>query len=289
MLRNLTSLLAALAFTASATAALAEEPTKSYPDCGREPTDAEVAAAKGAFQAGNASFNEADYARAIDYWEDAYRRDCTANPLLLNLARAYELAGRKRQAVVSLETFLVREPNSGEKDQINRRIEVLKKKIAEEDAAVASAPAPLNGSGVSAPPPGSGQPAPAEPSSDSAKRSPGPWILIGVGGAAVIVGTIGIVNNKKKVDDADSECSGNRNMCAFEVAKRGNDARTALNASAVITGAGGLLIGGGVVWYILDSQRVERANQALSHLPLRARFTPVVGPGVAALSVSGSF
>lgn len=281
MLRNLNSLLAALAFTASTTALYAEEPTKSYPDCGREPTDAEVAAAKGAFQAGNASFNEADYARAIDYWEDAYRRDCTANPLLLNLARAYELAGRKRQAVVSLETFLAREPNSGEKDQITRRIEVLKKKIAEEDAAAAAAPAPTNG-GFTAPPPSAGQPTPVEPSSDKAKRSPGPWVLIGVGGAAAIVGTIGIINNKKKVDDADAECvGGNRNQCSPAVADRGNDARSALNASAVITGAGGLLLGGGIVWYILDGQRVERANAA--------RVVPVVGPGIAGLSVSGAF
>ena len=138
-------LLPALLLISTPAIANAEEPTKTYPDCGREPTEAEVAAAKGAFQAGNASFNEADYARAIDYWEDAYRRDCTANPLLLNLARAYELAGRKRQAVVSLETFLAREPNSGEKDQINRRVEVLKKKIAEEDAAAAASAPASNG------------------------------------------------------------------------------------------------------------------------------------------------
>ena len=81
MLRNLKSLFAAVALLLAPAMAHAEEPTKSYPDCGREPTEAEVAAAKGAFQAGNASFNEADYARAIDYWEDAYRRDCTANQI----------------------------------------------------------------------------------------------------------------------------------------------------------------------------------------------------------------
>jgi tetratricopeptide (TPR) repeat protein len=290
MLRNLNSLFAALALTAVTTAALAEEPTKSYPDCGREPTDGEVAAAKGAFQAGNASFNEADYARAIDYWEDAYRRDCTANPLLLNLARAYELAGRKRQAVVSLETFLTREPNSGEKEQIGRRIEVLKKKILEEDAAAASAPAATNGGAVAAPLASSSPLAPAEqPATDKAKRSPGPWIVIGVGGAAMIVGTLGIISNKKKVDDADEECGGNRNVCSVAVADRGNDARSALNASGVITGAGGLLLGGGIVWYILDGRRVENANQALSARPLRARVAPVVGPGVAGLSVSGVF
>lgn len=291
MLRTLNSLLVALALLAAPAVALAEEPTKSYPDCGREPTDAEVAAAKGAFQAGNASFNEADYARAIDYWEDAYRRDCTANPLLLNLARAYELAGRKRQAVVSLETFLAREPNSGEKDQIGRRIDVLKKKIAEEDAAAASAPTPTNGSASTAAPAGATQPLPEGTSADKAKRSPGPWILIGVGGAATIVGTIGIVANKKKVDDADAECGGNRNMCPYAVAKRGNDARTALNASGVIAGAGVALVIGGVVWYFVDGKRVDRANEG-GRAParsFRARMDPLLAPGVAGLSLSGAF
>src|SRR5438445_237295 len=168
--------------------AIAAWSTKCYPDCVREQNDAEVAAAKGAFQSGNASFNEADYARAIDYWEDAYRRDCTANPLLLNLARAYELAGRKRQAVVALETFLAREPNSGEKEQINRRVEVLKKKIAEEDAAAAAAPPPSTG--PTPPPPPGPTTGPVEPAPTQAKRSPWPWVVIGVGGAAAIVGTI---------------------------------------------------------------------------------------------------
>ncbi len=285
MLRTLNSLIAALALLVTPALAFAEEPTKSYPDCGREPTDAEVAAAKGAFQAGNASFNEADYARAIDYWEDAYRRDCTANPLLLNLARAYELAGRKRQAVVSLETFLAREPNSGEKDQINRRVEVLKKKIAEEDAAAAVAAPPSSGTSAASPN-NAGAPVLADTTTPKAKRSPGPWILIGLGGAATIVGTIGVISNKKKISDADAECGGNRNACPTEVANRGNDARSALNSSAVIAGAGLLAIGGGVVWYILDDSRVSNANASAR---LRPRLTPVLGPAVAGLSVSGAF
>lgn len=286
MLRNLKALLAALALVAVPTLAHAEEPTKSYPDCGREPTDAEVAAAKGAFQAGNASFNEADYARAIDYWEDAYRRDCTANPLLLNLARAYELAGRKRQAVVSLETFLAREPNSGEKDQINRRVEVLKKKIAEEDAAAAVAPAPSNGATAAAA--GNGTTLPPADAPDKAKRSPGPWIVMGLGGAATIVGGIGVLSNKKKINDADEECGGNRNMCPFAIAKRGNDARSALNTYGIVAGVGVAAVAGGLVWYILDGQRVERVNGADQSSRLR-RLTPLVGREFAGLSWSGAF
>ena len=40
-----------------------------------------------------------DYATAITYWRDAYRRDCTAHALLLNLARAFELKGDRAEAV----------------------------------------------------------------------------------------------------------------------------------------------------------------------------------------------
>jgi tetratricopeptide (TPR) repeat protein len=281
MFRNLKSLLAALALLMAPAIAHAEEPTKSYPDCGREPTDGEVAAAKGAFQAGNASFNEADYARAIDYWEDAYRRDCTANPLLLNLARAYELAGRKRQAVVSLETFLAREPNSGEKDQINRRVEVLKKKIAEEDAAAAAAPVPSTGTTTPAgPATGPAAPEPAE----KARRSPWPWVVMGVGGAAFIVGTIGAVDNKKKIDAVEAKCP--MHQCVggdTESINQGNAARTALNRSVIIMGVGGLAVAGGVVWWFLDKKSVDKASQTAT------RVAPFVAPQLAGLSVSGAF
>lgn len=285
MLRNLKSLFAALALLLAPAIAHAEEPTKSYPDCGREPTDAEVQAAKGAFQAGNASFNEADYARAIDYWEDAYRRDCTANPLLLNLARAYELAGRKRQAVLSLETFLAREPNSGEKDQINRRIEVLKKKIAEEDAAAAAAPPPTTGA---TPGTTSAAPNPEPAPVATARRSPWPWVVMGVGGAAVIVGTIGVVDNKKKISDVEAKCPNHQCVGSDTTSiQKGNDARAALTRSVVVVSLGGAAVVGGAIWWFLDKKQVEQAN---GHARVeRPRVTPLVAPQFAGLSVSGAF
>lgn len=293
MLRTLTSLFATLFLLAVPALAQAEEPTKSYADCGREPTDAEVAAAKGAFQAGNASFNEADYARALDYWEDAYRRDCTANPLLLNLARAYELAGRKRQAVVALQTFLAREPGSGEKDQINRRVEVLKKKIAEEDAAAAvppptSNPDKLPNAGpVLPPPPGKASPA--------AKRSAWPWVVMGGGAMIAIVGTLGYVSNSKKVSDSAKQCDNPNTKTIVEgrdrcydtgAVKRGNDARAGVTSSAVIAGVGVAALGAGIVWYVLDGKRVQEASQTASRRP---RLVPLVAPQFAGLSLSGVF
>lgn len=123
-------------------AAAGESPPAPYPECSRQPTDVEVSAAKGAFQAGQASFNEADYDRAITYWEDAYRRDCTAHALLLNLARAYELNNQEQHAVNSLETYLARNPSSPQRDQIARRIEVLKDKLAKQEASATPTPTP---------------------------------------------------------------------------------------------------------------------------------------------------
>ena len=115
--------------------AQAEDAPKPFPPCEKTPTEGDVAGAKGAFQAGQASFEEGDYNRAISYWDDAYRRDCTAHALLLNLARAHELNNQKRHAVVALETYLARQPSSPQRDQIARRIEGLNEKIAQEAGA----------------------------------------------------------------------------------------------------------------------------------------------------------
>src|SRR4029079_4709600 len=97
-----------------------------HPPCTTVPTEADRNAAQGAFAAGQGSFNEADYATAITYWRDAYRRDCTAHALLLNLARASELKSDRAEAVNALETYLQRKPEAPDADQIRRRIENLK-------------------------------------------------------------------------------------------------------------------------------------------------------------------
>ena len=162
----------------------------------------ETAAAKGAYQAGNASFDEADYPRAITYWEDAYRRDCTANLLLKNLARAYELYGQKRQAVVALETFLVREPSTADKEQIQRRIEVLKKQIASEKAVpVAVSPAPPAAAAATT------QPQPRKQNgAQPGKRSIVPLIVAGAGGVVLIVGVGVYAKGAKDVNHYEELC-----------------------------------------------------------------------------------
>src|SRR5690349_1488189 len=72
----------------------ADSPASSgaYPACGAHtPSPDDVAAAKKTFELGNRYMSEADYDRAIAYFRDAYRSDCTAHKLLVFVARANEL------------------------------------------------------------------------------------------------------------------------------------------------------------------------------------------------------
>ena len=274
---------AALLLALPSRVAHAEDEPKAYPECTKTPTDAETVAAKGAYQAGNASFDEADYPRAITYWEDAYRRDCTANLLLKNLARAYELYGQKRQAVVSLETFLVREPNTPDKEQIQRRIEVLKKQIAAESAAPVPPPVavtkPIVTNTASEPPP--------SPDSSGGKRSNTPLILAGAGGAVLIVGAVIYGAGAKDIKDSEDTCP-NR-VCpagpnqAADI-KKGEDARKKATTGGVIAAVGAGAVAGGLIWYFAQPKKA-RATGTL----LRPEVAPAVSPGFAGLSLSGAF
>jgi tetratricopeptide (TPR) repeat protein len=273
---HLKGLLFLAAFSLSSGAAAAED-THQYVECTREPSEADLTAAKAAFQAGNVSFNEADYPRAILYWEDAFRRDCTANPLLLNLARAYELSGQKRQAVIALETFLQREPNSAERAQITRRIEVLKKQIEAEPPPVAPVVAPA-ASSQPEPAPASGtdatEPAPAGGPSTTMRVLP--WVVVGVGGVVTLTGLIIYAGAHKDVNEYKEICGGTQN-CPDEAVKPANEASKRETTGQVITGTGLVVLAGGFLWY------------ALTPKTPRATVTPVALPGYTGLVVDGRF
>jgi hypothetical protein len=271
----------------SASVARAEDAPRPYAACDRTPTEGDTAAAKGAFQAGNASFNEADYDRAITYWEDAYRRDCTAHPLLLNLARAYELDGQKRHAVNALETFRTRSPGSAEDAQIKRRIEKLQEQIAAESA-TAAPPPPGPAPAAVPPPPAPGQPEPEAPAADTGSGGSRPiWPLFIAGGGAVlgIVGGVIWAGGASDVSEFEEKC-GPKRQCPTEAMKEdANDARTKSTVGAVVTFVGaGALVGGLVLYFVQPTT----STTAAMHGPETA-IVPEVAPGYGGLSLSGRF
>lgn len=263
--------------------ALAEAPVTPYPPCERTPTKGDSAAAEGAFQAGNAAYGEADYDRAINYWEDAYRRDCTAHPMLLNLARAYEINGQKRHAVNALRTYVARNPNSSDEGQIKRRIEKLDEQIQAEAAAAAPPPtAPTQPAG--APPPmapvGAPPPPGPEPAPSSGKRPIAPLILVGAGGVAAIVGGIVFIGARSDLNDLETVCPGRICVGRPDLTDQANSALSRQQIGAVVGGVGLAAVAGGLVWYFMSKPSGSAPTTAL---------VPAVAPNFGGAHLVGSF
>jgi len=280
--------------------ARAEDATRPYPACDRTPTPGDVAAAKGAFEAGNGSFNEADYDRAIMYWEDAYRRDCTAHPLLLNLARAYELDGQKQHAVNALEAFLARVPNSSEESQIKRRIEKLQEQIQSEAQAAPppaqTAPSPP---AQTTPPPAPPTNVPPPPPPETAPPSSGghrPITPLIVGGAGLVLTVVsGIIwfGANSDISNFEKQCPGR--VCnaddlgaqkSAQIQSDGNSAITRRNISGALALVGiGAMLGGGV-WYA-----VSKPSESASAAPrgFTAAVSPAFAPGYGGMALQGAF
>jgi tetratricopeptide (TPR) repeat protein len=260
--------------------ALAADSKTPYPPCTTVPTEADRNAAKGAFAAGQGSFNEADYATAITYWRDAYRRDCTAHALLLNLARAYELKGDRSEAVNSLETFLQRKPEAPDADQIRRRIENLKAQMA------AAAPPPI-ATPVAQPGPTAAPPVPPPPPVETSggKRSRVPFIVVGAGGVVFLVGVGVYAAGTKKVGEFEEKCPNRKCPPGQESAiADGNDARAQQNLGGALAGIGLAGVVGGLIWFFASPKEPVQSSAVKT-----PSVTPIVTPGFAGLSLGGQF
>jgi len=254
-----------------------------YPDCHKQPSDADIQGAKGAFQAGSVSFNEADYERAILYWEDALRRDCTATLLLHHLARAYEGQGNLRQAVVALRAYLGRTPDAAERPQIQRRIEVFEQKLQDENQRQTK----LAEAQKTKEPPVMGGTTDQRASSSAMDLRVNPIIPMAVGGvgvAATIVGAIIYFPARSDLKDYRARCS--NGICASaSITSEAQSAESRRNWGAAVGITGLILAVGGTGWYFFNEQ--QRSNAVAP--PKTAVLQPLVGPQFAGLSYSGLF
>jgi hypothetical protein len=198
--------------------------------------------------------------------------------MLFNLARAYELNGQKRQALVALETYLEREPNSSERPQIVRRIEVLKKSIESEPPPAASAtPA------ATAPPPQptNAQTEPLPPPAKSQGRPILPLIVAGVGGLAFTIGGLSWLSATGEVQDYEKQCDDpeNRTGCPPETIGPAEDARKQQQGAGALALIGLPVMVGGLIWYFATPAPASAST----------KVTPAIGPSFAGLSVDGKF
>ena len=278
-------LILAAAFALAPAVAAAEDAPKPFPACEKTPTEGDVAGAKGAFQAGQASFEEGDYNRAASSWDDASRRDCAAHALLLNLARAFELNNQRRHAVGALETYLARQPSSPQRDQIARRIEGLNEKVTQDAGKAGVSPAP----GPDGNPPAVGVDPETPTSPDTGGSRPiTPLIVAGAGGVITILGAVLYLGASSDVKDIEDQCGGGRN-CPPKLAEEGNDARSRQTTWGIVTIGGLAVTAGGLVWYLVSKPSQATSTGALKQKRVLPRVDSLVGRGFAGLGVSGSF
>jgi tetratricopeptide (TPR) repeat protein len=284
-------LVAGIISTSSAAAFGADSKT-AFPPCTTTATEADRKAAQGAFAAGQGSFNESDYPTAITYWRDAYRRDCSAHALLLNLARAYELKGDRAEAVNALETYLQRKPDAADADQIRRRIENLKSQMTATEKPVPATALPAASAAVPPPPPAASAappppPAPQDTADSGRSRSAVPLIVAGGGGVLAVVGALVLAGGASKVKDAEAACP-SREKCSAEIAEQGNEGRRQQTTGGVLLGVGVAAAGGGLLWYFLSSPSGDAPPRTAFDLR-RPTASPAVGPGYAGISLGASF
>ena len=277
--------------------------TTTYPSCeGRKPTQADTDAAHGAYVAGKGSFDEADYTTALNYFKDAYRRDCTKHELLVIIARAYELKGERSEAIRALETYLERVPNAQDAEVQKRRIANLRTQIAAMPPAATAPPSSGTGSASAAMPPASPSPsapsqAPAAsgvsastetaPVSQGPSRTHGvaPWIVVWAGGVALAAGAALLAVGLSDVSDAEKVCP-NHNACDNADARsKGNSGRSLETIGVIVGGVGVAAVAAGLVWHFVEPTDAVRPASASS----KARVSPDVRPGYAGLSLVGSF
>jgi tetratricopeptide (TPR) repeat protein len=282
-------LLVALMGTAVAVPAFAQQPNAYPPPCDASKVSrGDVDRAHTVYLSGKQYLDESNYDKAISYFNDAYSIDCSVHAILPIIATAYERKGDKGEAVRALEEYLRRSPNAPDREHIERRIKNLSDQLshaepaptgpAASSAGTASAPPPSASPEPSAAPAVSTEPPAAVPP-PSHSRSPGPWILTGVGGAATIAGIVVWVVGHGDISTAETACNG-RTGCQPAVASQGNNGRRLETAGAVVGGVGLATLAGGLVWLIL---------QKPAESPTSAAFvSPVVAPGYAGITIGSS-
>ena len=266
-----------------------------YPPCSKQPTDAQSDEAHKKYLVGKDAYDGSDWDAAIRSFNEAYRADCTKHELLVIISRAYEQKHELRESVETLKLYLRRAANVSQTDRDNyeRRIKRLSDELAK------ASPQPTTSNTVAppltatAPPTASNSGPPPPPASH---HSPYPFILAGVGAAAVIVGVVVILTTPALPAncDADSEicrvpttpgideASYRANELASDQKKAGTHKSQPIVGGAIVAG-GGLMLVGGILWFFLEPTTPDKAGA------LTPRISPQLAPGYGGFSLTGTF
>jgi hypothetical protein len=276
-------------------AAFAQPAVPTFPECTKKASKDDIEAAKNAHRVAKEFYDRADYDKAIQYWSDAYKFDCSANDLLINIANAYEKKGDRAATIATLEAYLKR---TGPNPTIEEKVKNLKALMAPPPPQPTAQPSATAQPTTSVPvPPPTATTVPTAPAPEGVRPyGAKPWILVGGGGAIAIAGAILLPIGLGNLASADAACP-NR-MCGknTSAAGQGNAGRAESVAGGVLLGAGVALAIGGLAWQF-GGNKPGPASQALRGASLASQappagslwLKPMAGRGASGLVAGGSF
>jgi tetratricopeptide (TPR) repeat protein len=228
--------------------------------------EARIVAAKKAFAAGTRAYTNGEFETALAKFERAY--ELTGSPdLLYNIATVSDRMRRDEDALEAYEGYLEARPTSADREHVAGRIDVLRaaieaRKRAELDAEIEARKAAIDAAArVKA----------ERPLTEHVGPGPGPWITIGVGGAAIVSGAVLVGLGQRDQKSVESAPAGSSFAMVHEMADRG-PRRTKAGVALMSVGAAGVI--GGMIWQLTGGH-----EEAL----------PEVSIGPTGISVKGTF
>jgi tetratricopeptide (TPR) repeat protein len=228
--------------------------------------EARISQAKKAFAAGTRAYANGEFKSALGSFQRAY--ELTGSPdLLYNIATVSDRMRRDEEALAAYEGYLEARPKSVDREHVESRIDVLRaaieaRKRAELDAEIEARKAAIDAAArVKA----------ERPLTEYVGPGPGPWITIGVGGAALVTGAVLVGLGQKDQKEVESAPAGSSYSMVQEMADRG-PRRT--KAGIALMTVGGVGIVGGIIWQLTGGH-----EEAM----------PEVSIGPTGVSVKGTF
>ena len=252
----------------------AQTMANDFPVCTKKATEVEQEQARQKFIAARQDSDEGQYDTAIKRFKIAYDLDCSKPELLLMIATAFEKKGdltSKQAAVAALEVYTQRAPKDApDMATTLTKIDNMKKALS-----TTPPPSASNGNGASKP---------EEPHEHSVV----PWIVVGVGGAALVTGLVLSFIPYPDGCSTDNQANGKPGTCTGPNADANlSTAGTVhgLHIGGPITAAvGGAMIVGGLVWHFLEPTGTKSSSTGV-----RRNFSPTIAPGFGGLSYGGTF
>ncbi|MGB5812533.1 MAG: tetratricopeptide repeat protein [Polyangiales bacterium] len=233
---------------------------------GSSSRETRIVQAKQAFAAGTRAYREGDFETALARFERAY--ELTESPdLLYNIATVSDRMRRDAEALEAYEGYIAARPDSPDREHVEGRIEVLRaaiqaRKRAELDAEIEARRAAMEAA----------EKVRAErPLTQHVGPGPGPWITMGVGGAAMVTGAVFLGLGQRDQNDVSSAPEGS-SFADYEGQADRGPRRTKTGIALLGVGAAGVL--GGVIWQLTGGreEKIPELSIGPTGFSVKGRF-----------------